>query len=688
MTQPVIHIAFSPDDQSAALKLWRALSNLGISAEFGLERTNLEGSTPAPLISKSVTHLVLIASKSSAQDVFVSRTLDAFIKTRNSRNVLPVRAKSPPVDDDRDAVLNPLYLYERGSEDGLLHPRSGLTAIVGTLDRDTPETIARKIRSYLGTSPRPDRILNGLLSPFRVSPAAWGTAALASVAAVTFGIWGYSGQQAADEAALQAHLSRQASRQMLANLDNSLSSEARREVFSRLGEEVIALTEPDLRTSDPVDLSRQAALLHVVGEAREQEGDLTSSVAAYRRAADITAHLLEQSPDDPARIYDHAQSVFWIGDAALGAGDFDTAKTYFERYADLADQLVAIDPGNPVYQGEWAYSQSNLGAVSMGRNEREESLAYLDNAIAGYQAGPIEAGVVSTRSLANAYGWRAGPLRALGRIEEAIASRTRQLEIVEALVRDNPESRTHRTTLVSTTLARADMLLDLGEIDRAETDIEIISPIIASLHDELPESRLIRRKYLETELLRARIAFYRGELNRAQLIHSTASRAYTSGRGVESEDGRRIDLGVLELLRTEIALQSNAYEAALTSALQAATHFEADLTQAGSRLRHFAAFARFYAGEALQGLGRRGEAEREWRSALAELAQFEPPRDLRADDVYARLQYRLGEAEEARMVYQSLLDRGYARPDSIAFWDEPDHQMSVENTQSQEDEDG
>lgn len=688
MTQPVIHIAFSPDDQSAALKLWRALSDLGIGGEFGLERTHLEASTAEPLISESVTHLVLIASKSSAQDVFVSRTLDKFINTRGIQNILPVWAITPHVDDDRDAALNPLYIYERGSQGGLLNPRSGLVDVLGALDTGNPSSIAREINSYLSTSHHPDRTLKGLLSPLRASPAGWGTAALASVAAITFGVWGFSQQQAADEAALEAHLSRQASRQMLANLDDSLSSDARREVFSRLGDEVLGLTEADMRHSDPEDLSRQAALLHVVGEVREQEGDLARAVAAYRLAADITSHLLQQSPDDATRIYDHAQSVFWIGDAALGAGDFDTAETYFEDYAALADRLVEIDSGNPVYQGEWAYSQANLGAVSMGRNERQESLAYLDNAIAGYQDGPIEAGVVSIRSLANAYGWRAGPLRGLGRIDEAIASRTRQLEIVEALASEDPGNRRHRISIVSATLAIADMRLDLGQVDQAELEIEAISPIIGQLYDELPESRLIRRKYIETELTRAYIELYRGNLARAQLLHSAASRAYTSGEGVESEDGRRIDLGVFDLLRAKIAFASDAYESALGAALQAASQFEADISEDGTRFRHLGALSRFYAGETLQALGRAGEAERQWRQALAELVQIEAPRDLRADDVYARLLFRLGEPQEARAVAQNLAHQGYARPDFIAFWNEPDQQMSVQNTRSREDEDG
>lgn len=688
MTQPVIHIVFSPDDQSAALKLWRAVNDLGIGAEFGLERTNLDGSTPAPLISKSVTHLVLIASKSSAKDLFVSRTLDAFIKTHTSKNILPVRASTPPLDDDRNGVLNPLYLYERGSEDGLLHRRSGLTAIVGTLDRDTPETIARKISAHLDTLPRENKKLEAVFARLRVSQAAWGAAVLASVAAITFGVWGYSQQQAADEAALQAHLSRQASRQMLANLDDSLSSEARREVFLRLGEEVFSLTGPDLRALDPEELSRQSGLLHIVGAARKQEGDLQGALEAYQHAADITAHLLEQDPANPARIYDHAQSVFWIGDAALVAGDFDTAETYFEDYAVLADRLVEIDPGNPVYRGEWAYSQSNLGAVSMGRNEREESVVYLENAIAGYQDGLIEAGVVSIRSLANAYGWRAGPLRALGRIEEAIASRARQREIVEALALEDPGNRSHRVSIVSATLAIADMRLDLGQVDQAELEIETISSMIGQLYDELPESRLIRRKFIETELTRAHIELYRGNLTRAQLLHSAASRAYTSGQGVESEDGRRIDLGVFDLLRAKIAFASNAYESALGAALQAASQFEADISEDGTRFRHLGAFSRFYAGEALQALGRQGEAERQWRQALAELVQIEAPRDLRADDVYARVMFRLGETQEARAVARNLSSQGYARPDFIDFWNEPEQQMSVENTQSQEDEDG
>ncbi|WP_394692380.1 hypothetical protein [Hyphobacterium sp.] len=688
MNQPSIHIAFSPEDQSAALALWQALNALGYSVELGLQPSDLNSDQAGPTISRDATHLLLVASTASATSFFVSRSIDAFLKRRDISDVFTVWVQAPKGEQESQAAINPLLAYERHDKDGLLQLRREGPSAIGSISDDGADTVARRIASSLGQPSLSSTRQAAIIAAMAKVPSAWGAATIAGVVAITFGIWGLSQQHAADEAALQAHLARQASRQMLANLDDTLSSQARREVFSRLSDDVIALTEQDIHNVDSADLARQARLLQVIGEVRARDGDLIGAIDAYQDASDITEFLLNEAPGDPARIFDHAQSVFWIGDSALIAGDFDQASAYFETYAGLANQLVEIDAENPVYQAEWAYAQSNLGAVAIGRNERQFALEYFDRAIEGYQAGPIEAGIVSRRSLSNAYGWRAGPLRGLGRIEEAIASRSYEIEILEDLVRENPDSRHLREAWVNAFQARIDMRLDLGEVETAQSDLERVSPIIAALFEELPESRLIRRKYLENELLRAQIALYQGDTIRAQLIHNAASRDYTSGQGAALEDGRRIDLGHLDLLRARIALASGAYEASLTASIEAVADYEADLTDEGSRLRHFAAFAHFYAGEALLALGRQGDAEREWRRGLSEIEQIDPPRDLRADDVLGRLTYRLGDREEGRQRQQELIESGYARPDFVAFWAQSDDQLNAQNISSREEDDG
>lgn len=688
MTPPSFHIAFSPLDQRAALELWRALSALGYSVELGLEHSSLSSDQAGPAISKDANHLLLVASMASATNLFVSQSIDEFLKSRDISNVFTVWVQAPKGEQESQAAINPLLAYERHDKDGLLQPRREGPSAIGSINDDGADTVARRIASFLDQPSPSSTRQAAIIAAMAKVPSAWGAAAIAGVFAITFGIWGLSQQHAADEAALQAHLARQASRQMLAHLDDTLSSQARREVFSRLSDDVFALTEQDIHNVDSTDLAQQARLLQVIGEVRARDGDLTGAIDAYQSASDITEFLLNEAPGDPQRIFDHAQSVFWIGDSALIAGDFDQASAYFETYAGLANQLIEIDAENPVYQAEWAYAQSNLGAVSIGRNERQFALEYFDRAIEGYQAGPIEAGIVSRRSLSNAYGWRAGPLRGLGRIEEAIASRSYEIEILEDLVRENPDSRHLREAWVNAFQARIDMRLDLGEVETAQSDLERVSPIIAALFEELPESRLIRRKYLENELLRAQIALYQGDTIRAQLIHNAASRDYTSGQGAALEDGRRIDLGHLDLLRARIALASGAYEASLTASIEAVADYESDLTDDGSRLRHFAAFAHFYAGEALLALGRQGDAEREWRRGLSEIEQIDPPRDLRADDVLGRLIYRLGDREEGRQRQQALIESGYARPDFIAFWAQSDDQLNAQNINSREEDDG
>jgi hypothetical protein len=115
----------------------------------------------------------------------------------------------------------------------------------------------------------------------------------------------------------------------------------------------------DLARLPPAALSQRAKLLHAAGEDNEKQGDLKTAQAQFEEARRTTAALLAASPNDPQRLFDHAQSEYWVGWINWRNGDGAAAQAGFEAYARLADELVAIDPKNDDWQMETALRGNN-----------------------------------------------------------------------------------------------------------------------------------------------------------------------------------------------------------------------------------------------------------------------------------------------------------------------------------------
>ena len=74
-----------------------------------------------------------------------------------------------------------------------------------------------------------------------------------------------------------------------------------------------------------------------------------------------TAEAVRRAPDDPKRVFDHAQNVFWLGEIARFRGQFDQAESEYREYKRLADQLVTVEPDNLRWRMEGLYGGENVG---------------------------------------------------------------------------------------------------------------------------------------------------------------------------------------------------------------------------------------------------------------------------------------------------------------------------------------
>src|SRR5204862_4544636 len=190
----------------------------------------------------------------------------------------------------------------------------------------------------------------------------------------------------------------------------------------------------------------------------EKRGELASAQTRFAEAHVITARLLAARPDDPQRIFAHAQSAYYLGFIAWKTGDGAGARRGFAAYDELARRLLAIEPANPDWQLEAAYAESNLGMLALrqagdakaAQRQFESALGRFE-AVAKKKPGDADAQL----ELSDGYAWLADARRRQGDLSGARANRRAQRRILEALVAADAQNVPARTDLLANQLAMA-----------------------------------------------------------------------------------------------------------------------------------------------------------------------------------------------------------------------------------------
>ena len=125
-----------------------------------------------------------------------------------------------------------------------------------------------------------------------------------------------------------------------------------------------------------------------------------------------TAEAVRRSPDDPERLFDHAQNVFYVGEIARSAGRPAEAEAAWREYKRLADQMTALAPDNLKYRMEVLYANENVGISLYDQHRFAEATSQFEGA-----AGPMEklaslypANTTYQKEFANDC-WRGWPMR-------------------------------------------------------------------------------------------------------------------------------------------------------------------------------------------------------------------------------------------------------------------------------------
>jgi tetratricopeptide (TPR) repeat protein len=448
---------------------------------------------------------------------------------------------------------------------------------------------------------------------------------------------------------------------MLGDLRSKLEPVGRLDVLDAVGARALAYYEKQDKKSLTDDaLAQRSKALTLMGQIAAYRGDLDGALRRYREALAGTAEALRRHPDDPQRLFDHAQSVFWVGETARLRGDLKEAGAQGREYRRLADRMVAADPDNPKWQLEVVYSASNLGIIELAQAQYADAAAALQTSI-----GAIEPFIAAEpgnseylRLMIEALGFHAEALEAIGRLDQAITQRERQLSLLASyLAQDRPDAQLRQKAMIAH-MALAWMRFVKGEtsaaLDHAASAVNIGDQLVALD----PANADWMNRSAGTQLNQAMLLLRAGSATEAGSITTEGCDKANSLLARDSTVIAWRDLGRLCLrLRAELALSDGRGVDAIGLARQLLDGIRADKILIAKD--HFALSQAFkLVGDMMWRTGDRAGARTEWQAGLAAWPRgiTEPPRQLAERGEMLR---GIGQRAEGARIASQLAAMGY-----------------------------
>ena len=452
---------------------------------------------------------------------------------------------------------------------------------------------------------------------------------------------------------------------MLGDLRDKLEPIGRLDVLDSVGARALAYYESqDKSELSDESLAQRSRALTLMGEMATARGELDEALRQYREAMASTAELARRDPDNPQRLYDHAQNVFWVGNDAYQRGHLDKAAAAFREYRSLADRMIALAPTSNDYRLERIYAESSLGAVLMDQRKFREAAETYQRLIEPNEAllAKDPANKDYQQKLTNTLAWLADAREFTGQFEEAIAHRQRQLSLLaERWDPEKPDTGIKRDEMTARR-AMARLLAYRGQMPRAIAQARQASAVIGWLTNAEPDNTEWIQAGAYANFDRSGIELAAGNLPQAR---AAADAACSASAELLAKD-RSVALWRTGLqrrcadIRARIAIKSgdpsegvNLARRALALAREETNSINRSMLMARSNL---------LLGNALLAAGQGEAARGAYRGALSAWpgGVEEQPQEL-AD--HALLLKRLGRRQEAAGFAQRLAAMGYRHPE-------------------------
>ena len=245
-----------------------------------------------------------------------------------------------------------------------------------------------------------------------------------------------------------------------------------------------------------------AQALQSAGEDDITADKIDDARARFEHAYRISADLLAGAPNDPERLFTHAQSEFWIATVDYRSGKLAEARAGFERYKALAERLVRIAPGNPEWRRELAYAEGSLCAFAFETPaDPKAALTHCGAALAEMEKVAARRGHDDPEmldALVSRHAWAARAWRANARLDKAIEHLRAQIDLAQRLTALDPANRDYSDQWVRAQMAMAEGLIEDGRHAEARPYVARALATIGELRRVEPANA--RWRALETRI--------------------------------------------------------------------------------------------------------------------------------------------------------------------------------------------
>ncbi len=421
----------------------------------------------------------------------------------------------------------------------------------------------------------------------------------------------------------------------------------------------------DGRRLDADALGRRARALHLIGELAEQRGQMDEAARRFEQAAASTAELLQRSPQDPQRLYDHAQSEYWVGFIARRRGKPDEAEAAFTRYLALARRLPADRADQPGWAVEAAYAEQNLGVMQLETGRPQQALRSLQTAREVLQRH-LHAQPALAVDLARNLGWLTRAHETLGDYAAAMDSQRERLAVLRTLPANHRQAQDliaqGHNELARLLLWSGQAALALAEAAQAVAGYTALAAVDASNADVQVKVAAALLYQAEIELALGRRPDAAPRLARAaQLMAALGAARASKAFWRITVSGR---LALLQSLAADGAAARGDLRAhaPLVAFVADARRYESEGRRLGEEERRVAASAELRLGDLLAAAARPGEAEQAWLHAATLLQDQAARGDRAAVAGLAHARLRLGDGAAASRLAETLRAGPYRHP--------------------------
>ena len=420
--------------------------------------------------------LIVLCTPAAAKSHWVNAEIDAFKRSRPDGCVLAVIGAGEPfaseVDGRSDEECFPAALRLKYDKQG--RPTARKAEPLAADLRYDPEQrrtgFLKLVAGMLGVG-LDDLVQRDTIR--RQKRLAWVAAASLAGMAMT-SLLAVTAIQARDSARDQRREAEGLVAFMLGDLKDKLEPIGKLDALDGVGTKVLDYySKQDASDLSDAGLLQRSQALSLTAQVAYMRGNLDSARRLYQEALAGTAEAIRRNPDDPQRLYDHAQNIFYFGSIAADRGDLAGAEHAFRDYGRLAKSMTTLQPDNLRWKMEAQYAAANLGFVLLRQRRFEEAVRQFAAALATIEAVAAvdPANADYQRSLAESLAWLADAQVAQGNVTAAIGARQRQVTLLKALAAHSNDV-AWQEKLIPAQQSLGSLLAAMGDERKAEEQLQ------------------------------------------------------------------------------------------------------------------------------------------------------------------------------------------------------------------------